>query len=105
MKIVSPWVPAFNGKLIPPLKRLVPILANDESPTSKHSPLWTRSLVRKRAGSDPEAEEPLWETVLALWRLSQVECCDTDDGEDDLWTQHVRAWLVRRARVSGGNAG
>ena len=104
MKIVCPWTPAFNGNILPPLNRLAPISDSNEVPTCKHYPRWIRSAVRNSAGSNPKAEAPLWETVLALWRLGQAEPCEVDDGEDNLWARYVGAWLVSRARPSSGNA-
>lgn len=104
MKIVYPWIPTFNGNILPPLNRLAPISDSNEVPTCKHYPRWIRTAVRNGAGSNPRAEAPLWETVLALWRLGQVEPCEVDDGEDNLWAQYVRAWLVSCAKPSSGSA-
>jgi len=96
MNIVNPWIPTIDDNVVPPLRRLAPVIENEELPTMKHSPRWVRVAVRAGAGSNPNAERPLWETVLGLWRLSQVESCEEDDGEDAIWAEHVKAWLVRR---------
>jgi len=105
MKLRTPWVPEYKGNVLQPLNRLAPVFENNEVPTAKHYPTWVRSAVREGASSNLKAENTLWESVLGLWRLGQVESSEEDDGEDELWTEHIRAWLVRDTSLSCMEAG
>ena len=104
MNTATPWVPAIHGNSLPPLRRLGPVLENGDLPSVKRDIQWVRSTVRSSVGPNPNAEPSLWETVLNLWRLGQVESCEEDDGEDSLWSEYVRAWLVRNTLSSGGRS-
>ena len=103
--VTTPWVPSIHGHALPTLQRLLPVLENSDTPSVKRDPQWLRSTVRKCAGTNPNAEAPLWETVLGLWRLSQVETCNDHDVENSLWAEYVRAWLVHHGVLSSGNTG
>ena len=99
-----PWIPSLYGSPLQALNRLAPLLENGDLPSTKNDSKWLRSVVRRYAIPHPDAEPSLWETVLNLWRLGQVESCEEDDGEDSLWADHVKAWLVRRDVSSKGDA-
>ena len=99
-----PWIPSLYGSPLQALNRLAPLLENGDLPSTKNDSKWLRSVVRRYATPHLDAEPSLWETVLNLWRLGQVESCEEDDGEDSLWADHIKAWLVRRDVSSKGDA-
>ena len=94
MDFSAPWVPSLDNNILRPLKRLKPVLIDQDRPSFKHYSRWTRSALHSLTEANPKAEEPLWETALAIWRLGQVEPDEEDDGENFLWAQHVEAWLA-----------
>jgi hypothetical protein len=53
---------------------------------------WSEEMVEMELDQSPEGAEALWECVVALWRLNMAG--DEGEGEDEVWQQHVSAWLV-----------
>jgi hypothetical protein len=95
MQYSTPWVPTLNGKTLPSLKRLETILREQAVPRSKTDPSWVKTNLDDVIRKTPKAENAIWDCVMGVWRLKELAPDKEDDGEDELWSQHVSAWLVR----------
>jgi len=94
MSFTVPWTPNVDGKALPPLGRLLPLLEDGLVPSSKTEPFWCKRSLDTLVVNVPEAKEPLREVLLALWRLKEVAPSDEEDPEDEAWELHVSVWLV-----------
>jgi len=83
-----------NIKTLPSFSRLELILEDGLVPSSRKEPSWTKKAIASLAVNTPEAQEPLQEAVLALWRLKETAPSEDESEEDEVWARHVSAWLV-----------
>jgi hypothetical protein len=89
----TPWIPVYEKKAIPLFKPYSDLVDEDEKPSFRNEPSWSRRGLEEELGEVPEASDALWESVLALWRLKVVQ----EDGSDSvIYQKHVSAWLVGR---------
>ena len=60
----------------------------------RKEPEWCKRVIAGLAANTPEAQELLQEAILALWHLKEVAPSEEESEEDEVWVQHVSAWLV-----------
>ena len=99
MDASSPWVPTLSGKVLPALSRIEELVENEQKPSPDKDEDWSKSNIKKILAGNPDAIEPMWECVVGLWRLRRTKPSEDDEEDDDLWRQHVSAWLVRRDKL------
>jgi hypothetical protein len=91
MAFNTPWRTTFGGVALPSYPVYDYLVREDASPTPEKYPTWARTNLTGELGRVIEAREALWETVLALWRLSR----DEEEGpKGDIWPKYVSAWMV-----------
>lgn len=98
MSFVASWTPIVNGKALPTFSRFADILEDGLVPSSRKEPDWCKRAIAGLAANTPEAQEPLQEAILALWRLKEVAPSEEESEEDEVWVKHVSAWLVSLLR-------
>jgi hypothetical protein len=99
----TPWKPSFNGKTLPPCALYQRVVDADAKPHYRDDVAWTRESLKDLLDAAPAVSVALWESVLAIWRLSQEE---EDGSEVETWRSLVVAWLVRlRPLEASGNVG
>ena len=101
MDLSASWTPSFNGNALTPLPRYRGLVDDDEKPALRRDPAWARSVVANQTANTPGAEGPIWESVLALWRLKEVPPDAVEVAEDAIWGEHVSAWLVSHSSLRG----
>jgi len=93
MDLSVPWVPTTNGNVLRPLARYDEVVDSACAPVPRQDRPWVKTTYSDIFSKHPQAGEALWESVLALWRL-KVVVPEEADVDDDLWAEHVLAWLV-----------
>lgn len=88
-----PWVPSFEGKILPPYRNYEVFVATKKRPDQKSDKQWTRATILSLTQSEPDAEDAIYESVLALWRLSRL----ADENLESIWQEYARAWLVSQS--------
>ena len=87
-----PWTPSLDGDILSPLEAIADLVEYGSLPDFRFSYTWSRKAVQPLLNKAPEvARESLWESVVAIWRLSEVDKL-LDDVSD--WADHLEAWLV-----------
>ena len=90
-----PWLPSVDD--IP--TAYDSLIKEGRAPVPETDPDWTCSKLEVFVPNLPEAVEPLWETVLGLWRLRTVE---KEDSVKSTWEKLVSQWMVRPLFISSG---
>lgn len=94
----SPWVPLLDDKALPPCDLIEDLILEGFLPTSRntqHRP-WSLLTLNKSLDRYRSLREPVWECVVALFRLHSVE---KEGLGNKTWRQHVSAWLVSPGRL------
>ena len=87
-----PWTPAINGSVLAPLQSIAELVEYDVQPDVRTAGPWSRKAFDHLLNDAPQsARESLWESVVAIWRLKEVE---ETSCEDPHWVDHLQAWLV-----------
>ena len=85
-----------NIKALPPFSQLEVILEDGLVPSSQKEPSWTKKAIASLAVNTPEAQEPLQEAVLALWRLKEMAPSEdeSDTGGKGVYNQWIHCDLI-----------
>ena len=94
MSFIASWTPIVNGKALPTFSHFTDILEDGLVPSSRKEPEWCKRAIADLVANTPEAQEPPQEAILALWRLKEVTPSEEESKEDEVWVQHMSAWLV-----------
>jgi hypothetical protein len=108
MSSSSKWAPpaATDDTLI--LEAMQQIALTAGVPTVERDLEWTRQEIRAlvTAQGSPQAFDPIWSTVLPMWRLKALEGrLERESKLRGPWQIHALAWMVsvsRRLDVVGG---
>jgi hypothetical protein len=92
MDLLEPWTATLKGKKCDACASYDNIVAQNTEPSATCDPAWSQEALRQRLGWAPGVRDALWEPVLALWRLKQVQ---SEGAGDESWRNLVSAWLVR----------
>lgn len=89
------WTPILNYRVLGPCPSISKLVSNRIRPvpgTTKDK-AWTVQAIFPELDMAPAIEDELLESVVAIWRLREVQ----EESWDDLsWHDHLEAWLVRR---------
>jgi len=91
-----PWVATLNGNSLSPFGAYNDLVTDNETPSAALMPNWSKKAHAADLEAVPEGAKALWDSVLALYRLSILP----DRGRT--WEDHVCAWLVRGGRRRSG---
>lgn len=96
MAFSTGWKPSLDGKELSPFAAYDALVDEGERPFSRSDPEWAAKTVQPQLGGVPSAAPALQESILALWRLKQLEGDLGDAAKQfvDAWQQHALAWLV-----------
>jgi hypothetical protein len=101
MEFSGPWIPIYAGYPVPHFSEFEQIVAAELAPSECEDKEWAqRTIVLLLDQQDAlGAFEPVWESVLALWRLKYIQPSLGVSGKryEDVWHLHTMAWLVRCA--------
>ena len=87
-----PWTPWLDGHVLAPLESIANLVDYNSLPDFRYNHSWSLKVVHPLLNKAPEvAREALWESVVAIWRLSEVD--DTAHGDSN-WADYLEAWLV-----------
>ena len=88
------WQPQLRGNLLRPCPLLQPLVENDERPSVRNESdrAWLPGSYSSLLAGAPYAADGITESVRAVWRL---RCTEEGSEKDDLWADHLEAWLVR----------
>jgi hypothetical protein len=100
MNLTIPWRPSQNGNDLSPCALYNEVVASGAVPLEAGEPEWAKKRVFPTLSDKAGARPPLWESILAIWRLKQR---DEQGGDDLVWQGHVSAWLVRRSGLYPGS--
>jgi hypothetical protein len=93
----SKWAPAAtadNATILGALRKIAPLAG---VPTEEKHRDWTRQTIRALVSTQggPEAFDPIWSTILPIWRLWALEGRLEEDSELlGPWQVHASAWMV-----------
>ena len=94
MDFSAPWIPSANGNALPMFERLRQVLENDAKPSPRTDKAWLPSSLSGTIAKAPEAKGAILDCVLSLWRLKEAAPSEGEEEEDEVWRDHVSAWLV-----------
>ena len=84
-----PWVAMAGNNRLAPFTEYERAVEDEETPSASQTPVWSKKAHAAQLSSVSGSEGPLWDSVLALYRLQLVE------SRGPVWKDHVAAWLVR----------
>ena len=87
-----PWVVHSSEGVLRSCPAYQQVVDEGLEPEIIGSPGWDRRSVFTTLVARPSAREPIWETVLAIWRLRK---CQEASATCPWWNLHVSAWMVR----------
>ena len=90
------WKPSLNGKELDPIEAYDALVNEGYRPFLRTDPKWAAKAIEPQLTGVPNAAPAIQESILALWRLKQLEGdLEGADGEfESGWQCHVSAWLV-----------
>jgi hypothetical protein len=87
------WTPSYRDRTCAKYGPYEDEVEEGTQPKFRVEPTWARKALADELAKTPAAAEALWESILALWRLKELE----DPGSNRLeWRLLVAAWLVSR---------
>ena len=89
-----PWDPELKGRLLDPCESIADMVEEKCYPdydVDKERD-WTIDAISAELDGAPGISEELIESIVALWRLKEVEEADKCQPS---WQDHLEAWLVR----------
>jgi hypothetical protein len=86
----TPWIPTLKGQVL----QIQTIIQEQAVSRLTNDPSWVKVTLGGAIARVPKAEVALWDCILGIWRLKETAPEAEDDGEDNLWRDHVLAWLV-----------
>lgn len=95
----TPWKPALGDVELPPCRLVQFFEQYDIQPQAnplKHRP-WSQPALQSELMYFGEFADSVWECVVAMWRLKEVE---KEGSSDDVWLKHVAAWMVSPPSLS-----
>lgn len=93
MDVSTPWTPLLDGNVCA-VSHLYQ-LAQDDSPNSISDTPWAKKTLKAELAKTPVAQEALWESIVALWRLNlTMQKTSENTGWRTDWCNLVSAWLV-----------
>jgi hypothetical protein len=101
----TPWVPSLRGVELPICDFTIAMIEQGDRPSSRKETdaAWTmRGCEASIQAGNPLANYALYESVVELWRLREAL---TDGRADEVYQDHLEAWLVRRDSGSVGVGG
>ena len=98
----TPWVPKLGDVNCVGYGPYEELVVESVVPRYSKEPAWSSMGLNSELAKTPMAGPALWESVLALWRLKEVEEEGGDQGE---WQSLVSAWLVRVSLTFSGAGG
>ena len=101
----TPWVPFLGNRELPDTPITLDLIVDQVRPTSRRPEdvAWTnKGCESELQGASSSARPALEETIVALWRMRGT----LEDGRgDELYLDHLEAWLVRRLDRDRGVGG
>jgi hypothetical protein len=93
MDLSTPWTPSLDGNVCA-ASHLYQLVQND-FPNSINNTPWAERTLKEELAKTPAAQQALWESILALWRLNLTlkKTSENADWCTD-WCNLVSAWLV-----------
>lgn len=98
------WVPRLNNRDLEPCALIEDLVSenNYPDPDSLQDEPWLVTALAPHLDKAPLIREELLESVVAIWRLREV---DEQGPNDPIWQDHLEAWLVRpEHRISVGRS-
>lgn len=96
MASLTDWKPSLDGEELTPLAAYDALVDEGDRPFLRTDPDWAAKTIQPQLAGIPNAALAIQESILALWRLKQLEG-DLEGAEGEFksrWQQHVSAWLV-----------
>ena len=95
MNFATPWRPSLFGNLLAKCTLVQDLEEYDVVPNSRRETeaKWSISSIKREfEGAKEEAKVALQESVIAIWRLREMQA---DGIRDQVWKDHMVAWMVR----------
>ena len=89
------WVPIWDGVVLPKFEPYEEMVADEVAPFGGKDPAWTKTTTFNELKNVPLGRDAIWQTVLALYRLKELESRET---KGRIWQKLVLAWLVSDVR-------
>ena len=94
--LTTPWTPTSHNHNTPLVDCafIEDLIDNDTKPSTRveRDWEWARFTLQQELDKSPQTKDAVWECVVALWRLRQVEPIAF---RDLMWQGHTLSWLVR----------
>lgn len=94
--LTTPWTPTSHDRDEPLIDCVFieDLIDDDAAPSTRVSRNreWALSTLWPRLDESPQTKKAVWECVVALWRLREVE---PRAIRDPIWQRHTLSWLVR----------